>query len=221
MSHKVEKPKIANKKPEKAKIAGGKNMEDIQINASETNESTNSINQPNGDDSNLQNKPTFEERLAQLEIENRRLKANLDKASSEAADWKKKFKSTQSESEQRAIEKAELEAQRDERLKTLERENMTYKYTKQYMGLGYSEDMAEKCAIAQIEGDQEELFKLQGLFLEKKEKELKAAILKNIPSGPTGSEEPQMTKEKFNSMKYSEMLEFKNKYPETFKKFIE
>lgn len=193
-------------------------MEDVKNDIQETN---NVEEQAKETDNQSQTNQTFEERLAQLEIENRRLKANLDKASSEAADWKKKFKSTQTESEQRAIEKAELEAQKDERLKILERENMTFKYTKQYMGLGYSEDMAEKCAIAQIEGDQEELFKLQGLFLEKKEKELKASILKNIPSAPVGNEEPQITKEKFNSMKYSEMLEFKNKYPETFRKFME
>lgn len=193
-------------------------MEDVKNDIQETN---NVEEQAKETDNQSQTNQTFEERLAQLEIENRTLKANLDKASSEAADWKKKFKSTQTESEQRAIEKAELEAQKDERLKILERENMTFKYTKQYMGLGYSEDMAEKCAIAQIEGDQEELFKLQGLFLEKKEKELKASILKNIPSAPVGNEEPQITKEKFNSMKYSEMLEFKNKYPETFRKFME
>lgn len=193
-------------------------MDDVNMNNAQ-DQTVNTDGENNTQDQ--ANNVSFEEKLAQLEVENRRLKTNLDKASSEAADWKKKFKSTQTESEQRAIEKAELEAQKDERLKALERENQLYKFTKQYMGLGYSEEMAEKCANAQIDGDQEELFKLQAKFLENKEKELRASIMKSIPSAPTGNESPQITKEEFSKMGYKEMLEFKQKYPETFKKFTE
>lgn len=154
-----------------------------------------------------------------FEAEIKQLKASLDKASSEAASWKKKYKDTISEAERKALEDAEAATALEERYKALEKENLTYKYTKQYMGLGYTEEMAEQAAKAQIEENHDAMFKIQSQFLEMKRKEFKASILKGIPSAPTGQEAPQMTKEEFSKLSYKETVEFKQKYPEMFKEF--
>lgn len=50
-------------------------------------------------------------------------KSLLEKANSEAADYKKKWKAASSEQERKAIEEAEQKAQAEEELKSLRREN--------------------------------------------------------------------------------------------------
>ena len=55
-------------------------------------------------------------------------KSLLEKANSEAADYKKKWKAASSEQERKAIEEAEQKAQAEEELKSLRRENKVSKY---------------------------------------------------------------------------------------------
>ena len=56
--------------------------------------------------------------------ENAKLKKAQEKAASEAADYKKKYNATLSEKEKASIEKAEKEAEREERYQQLLRENV-------------------------------------------------------------------------------------------------
>lgn len=55
-------------------------------------------------------------------------KTLLEKANSEAADYKKKWKEASSEQERKTIEEAEHKAKVDEELKSLRRENKVSKY---------------------------------------------------------------------------------------------
>ena len=163
----------------------------------------------------------FAERLAKLELENKKLKSSFDKASSEAADYKKKWKATQTEAEQRAMEKLEAEEAREERIKTLERENAINSFAKSFLALGYDEQMAEEAATAQFDNDTDTLFKLQSAFMSKREASIKEDLIKSMPKPPVGSdEETAITKEQFGKMGYLERLEFKRKYPETYAKYI-
>ena len=62
-------------------------------------------------------------------------KSMLDKANSEAADFKKKWKAASSAQEQKEIEEAEKQAQIEQELKTLRRSATVSDYEKQHLAL--------------------------------------------------------------------------------------
>ena len=142
-------------------------------------------------------KPTtksVEEQLQQLMVENAKMKRAFDKASSEAADYKKKYNATLSEKEQADMAKAEEQARRDERLAELERENSIHKFTEQFFDLGYDKESAIAAATAQVDGDVETLFKLQKKIIDEKVLAKEQELIKDIPRAKSGTY-ASMTKE--------------------------
>lgn len=127
-----------------------------------------------------------QEQLQQLMVENAKLKRAMDKASSEAADYKKKYNATLSEKEQADLEKAEAQARRDERLAELERENSIHKFTESYLDLGYDKESAISAATAQVDNDVDTLFKLQKKILDEKIQAKEQELIKSIPRAKTG-----------------------------------
>ena len=139
--------------------------------------------------SKAEEKPTTvsaEDQLQQLMVENAKLKRAMDKASSEAADYKKKYNATLSEQERASQEKAEAEARRDERLAELERENSIHKFTEQFLDLGYDKESAIAAATAQVDNDVETLFKLQKKVIDEKVLAKEQEMYKSIPRAKTG-----------------------------------
>lgn len=149
------------------------------------------------------------------------LERKADKASAEAADYKKKWKDSLSSQEQASIEKAEAEAEREEKFNQLLRENSINKLEKTYLGLGYLAEEAEKMAAAEYDGDLETKTKIMREVDARKKKEFEAEFLKSRPeiNAGAGGENPNVSKEAFEKMGYLERVEFKHKYPETYKKF--
>ena len=140
--------------------------------------------------STVEEKPTtptnIEDQIQQLMIENAKLKRAKDKATSEAADFKKKYNATLSEQERASQEKAEAEARRDERLAELERENSIHKFTESYLDLGYDKESAIAAATAQVDNDVETLFKLQKKILDEKLLAKEQELIKDMPRAKTG-----------------------------------
>lgn len=139
--------------------------------------------------SKAEEKPTTvsaEDQLQQLMVENAKLKRAMDKASSEAADYKKKYNATLSEQERASQEKAEAEARRDERLAELERENSIHKFTESFLDLGYDKESAITAATAQVDNDVETLFKLQKKIIDEKVQAKEQEMYKSIPRAKTG-----------------------------------
>ena len=130
--------------------------------------------------------PSAEEQLQMLMVENAKLKRAMDKASSEAADFKKKYNATLSEKELATQEKAEEEARRQERLAELEREVSIHRFTESYLDLGYDKDSAIKAATAQVDNDVETLFKLQKKVIDEKVLAKEQELIKDIPRAKTG-----------------------------------
>lgn len=93
--------------------------------------------------------PTVEELLTQLAAE-RAKSANLqnekDKASSEAANFKKQLRQKMTADEQAEAAKAEAEAAKDARIQELETEFRKMNYSKRYMGVGMDEQTATELA---------------------------------------------------------------------------
>lgn len=166
---------------------------------------------------------SVEEQLQQALVENEKLKRAQEKAASDAADWKKKYNATLTDAQKAAQEKAEKEAERQEQFEQLLKENTVNKLSKNFLKLGYPEDKAEEAANAQYDGDTETLFRIQSEVQESLIKQKEAEWLKSRPPVTTGAgdEKTTVTKEQFNKMGYAKRVEFKQKYPETYKSYTE
>ena len=127
------------------------------------------------------------EQVAQLKVQNAKLKKANDKATSEAASYKKQLREKQTAEEIALQEKAEKEAGREEQFQKLLRENTITKFEKNFLALGYPADLAAKAAAAQCDNDTDELFSIQQTFIEEKEKTMKADWMKSMPNPPAGN----------------------------------
>lgn len=161
----------------------------------------------------------FNAKMAELLADNKRLKAAVDKATADASNWKKKFTATQSEAEQLSMEKAEREAAIQTELEALRKESQVNKFAKSFMGLGYSEEQAQKAAEAQFAGDTEELIRIQKAHQDDYAKQVRAEIMKTMPAPTTGNDDDvHMTKEQFRKLSYTEQLNLKREHPTTYDK---
>ena len=164
-----------------------------------------------------ESKKSIEDRLSELMAENAKLKREKDKASSDAAKYKKEAMANKTESEQKAIEKAEADARIQEELAELRRESALNKLEKSFVTLGYSEDMAKQAAEAQYEGNTDLLFQIQRKYFTEKEKSIKAQLMKEMPSPSIGNDDTiSVTKEQFDAMGYKERVELLNKHPKVY-----
>lgn len=128
-----------------------------------------------------------------LMLEIAKQKRTIDKLSSEAADYKHKWKETLSTQEQASMEKAEADAAREEHYKQLEKENAVFKFERNFVVLGYNEQQAHDAAVAQYDNDHETLIKIQKEVqdaLIKKQQEEWMKTRPQVQSG-TGSNEPE------------------------------
>lgn len=164
-----------------------------------------------------------EEQLAQLKVEIAKQKRAMDKAMSETASYKKQLREKLSADEVALQEKAEKEAQLQEEFESLKRENTITKYEKNFLALGYDAELANKAASAQFDGDTDELFKIQQSFISTRHKAMEAEWMKKQPTPPSGNgnAECPISKKQFESFGYTKRIEFKSKYPETYKKYTE
>lgn len=156
----------------------------------QTNETTNEQTkvEVKATESKVEESPatSSEDQMQKLMVENAKLKRAMERANSEAADYKKKYNATLSEKEQADMAKAEEQARRDERLAELERENSIHKFTEQYLDLGYDKESAIAAATAQVDNDVETLFKLQKKVIDEKVLAKEQELIKDIPRAKTG-----------------------------------
>ena len=166
-----------------------------------TNTDDNKEVNPTPDNQNQGNEPndnngakSQDEIIAQLRLDNAKLKRATDKATAEASEYKKKLRDKQSAEEIEAQEKAEKEAQREEEYNALKRENEINKLEKTFLGMGsYSEEQAHKSAVAQYDGDMETVFAIQKEVQEQIKNDVKAEIIANNPEINSGEGEEKET----------------------------
>lgn len=115
-------------------------------------------------------------------------KALFDKASSDAADYKKKWRGALSEAEQKAQDEKEKQTAMENELNQLRRDSKIAAYEKNYLGLGYDEKSAKEVAEAMFDGDMDTVFTIQKKFQENKERAIKADLMKNMPAPPSGNQ---------------------------------
>lgn len=115
-------------------------------------------------------------------------KSLLDKANTEAADYKKKWRGALSEAEQKAQDEKDKQTAMENELNQLRKESKIAGYEKNFIGLGYDEKSAKEVAEAMFDGDMETVFIIQKKFQESKERAIKADLMKNMPTAPSGNQ---------------------------------
>jgi len=130
---------------------------------------------------------TIEEQLAELLAENKRLRRANDKASSEAADYKRQLNARLTESERQEQERAEQAEAMASELKELRRERDISNLVRNFTVLGYSEEMAKEAAEAQYEGDTTKMFEVQRKYKSDLENKIKSEFMRGTPPPQGGS----------------------------------
>jgi hypothetical protein len=175
---------------------------------------------------------TAEEKLAALESyeydDHSAELANLDKykdatdkATKEAAEYKKQLKALQDQQKTGNSKADDTIAQLQKQVEELTRQNTIASYTAQFTALGYDAELAADTAIATADGNVAKVFENQRKFLEAHDKDIKADILKQTPKpgqGGTGKQAPAMTLEKFKKLSQAERMKFAMEYPEEYQK---
>ena len=129
---------------------------------------------------------SIEEQLAELLAENKRLRRANDKASSEAADYKRQLNARLTESERQEQERAEANEKLRSELEELRKERDLSRLMKNFTVLGYSEQMAQEAAEAQYEGDTERMFEVQRKYKSELENSIKAQFMRGTPAPQGG-----------------------------------
>jgi hypothetical protein len=169
-----------------------------------------------------------EEKLAALEAMDipdvDKIKSALDKATSEAAGYKKQLRERMSEEEAKAAKDAEEREKEAEEhakvlaeLEQLRAEKVIDQHTTKFMALGYDEKLARETAKAMASGDTELVFNNQAKFIADREKALKAEILKSTPTPPAGDGTKEIGKEDIQKMTLAEKQKFFRENPEQYK----
>ena len=164
---------------------------------------------------------TVEEKLAALEAlelpDVDKMKSALDKATSEAAGYKKQLRERMTEDEAAKAKAAEDMASVMAELETLRADKAISDYTAQFMGIGYDEKLAKSTAAALHKGDMATMFKNHATFVTEREKVMKAELLKDTPTPPAGDGDKGVTKEAFMKMTLAEKQKFATENPDAYK----
>ena len=141
-------------------------------------------------------------KLAEAQAEIAKLKNSLSKANSEAADYKKQLRAKQTVQEQEDEAKREAKEQQDAYMKDLEQFKARTLAEKRYRLQGMSEEMADKAAQAEIDGDMDTLATIQKQHTDAALKAAKAEWQKSIPEVNRGTgNAPTMTKDEIFAIK--------------------
>ena len=160
----------------------------------------------------------FEEKKDNSE-EFQKLKESFNRASSEAAEYKRQLKDKMTEQERLEEEKKE----KDKLLESLLKEKEVANFTSNFLSVGYSEEEAKKSAEAIANGDFKTVFGNLKTFIEGIEQSARADVIKSTPkpTGKANGDSPSVTKEQFDKMEYRERVKFAEENPDLFNQYSE
>lgn len=157
--------------------------------------------------------------IAKLTSENDKLKKAQSSASSDAAEWKKKFRATQDEATRAEAERKEMLERIQEENKLLKRNQAMAEQKAGWLALGMDEESAAKAAEATIDSNFTNLMDTMKNFMVNHDKTLVADAIKRTPAPVTGKPAQSITKEQFDKMGYGERLDVFNNFPDLYAEF--
>lgn len=149
------------------------------------NQQTQATEQPK--DQAKQTEVDYKAEYEKLLLEQKKLKDATDKASSQAAEFKRKLNEKLSEQEKAEAERAEKEAAQLEELNKLRAESRMNGYKTKLIASGYDLATAEAMAAELPEGISDDFFAKQKAFIESQKKTIEAELLNKQPGLSTGS----------------------------------
>lgn len=117
-----------------------------------------------------------------------KLKAQLSKANSEAADYKKQLRGKQTADEAAAAEQKAAMDKLTQENADLKRSFALSDKKAKLITMGYDEKLAESTAVAMVDGDMDTVMANQAKFNESREKAIQAELMKKTPRPAAGSE---------------------------------
>lgn len=167
--------------------------------------------QPEPQVQEVSNEPTIADlmkELAELKVDNRKLKKANDSLASENGGLRKQVNAKLTEEELRAQQKSEKEEEVARELKELRTEVALAKATKRYMSMNMAEELATKVAQAEIDGDMDLVTASIKTFLDAQtkatEEKVKAEIYAKMPIPVSGNGDGQIDYNKVYQEKLDE-----------------
>lgn len=119
--------------------------------------------------------------------ETQKLRDALNKASSQAADYKRQLHEKMTADELAKAQREERENALREELESLRRERTVSNYTSSYLAMGYDADTARSLASNLPDGLGDEFFAAQKSFLDSKVQQIRTEVLNQQPQPTAGS----------------------------------
>ena len=161
------------------------------------------------------------DKLQEALVELAKVKKAQEKAASEAAEYKKKWKESLSVQEQANMEKAEEQAKRDEEFESMKKRLAINDLVNNYMDRGYPKDVAQKIAQARYEGDIDTERIIEKQMDEAKAKKLEEQILASRPEINVGTGQGKgITKEQFDNMSLIEKSKLRRDNKEEYDRLV-
>lgn len=107
-------------------------------------------------------------------------KSNSD-ALSKVAELTKQLRATKTDEENAKADREALDKANAEKIASLEKELSVTKNEKKFIGMGYSEKLANEIAVAMADGDNEKVFECMATFNAEQDKKIRAEIAKKAP----------------------------------------
>lgn len=140
-------------------------------------------------------------------------KEQFDKASSEVAEWKKKYNAKLSDDEKAENARKQMIEDMETELNALRRDKNISAYTADFLSLGYEEKLAKETAEAMADGDFSKVFANQKKFKADFEKTIRTEILGSTPRPDETGGTKNVTKAEFLKMPYEKQREYIKDHP--------
>ena len=124
----------------------------------------------------------YEDNLKEVE----KYKHLHNKASGEAAEWKRKHNELLSDDEKNKQAREEEVTNLKNQVAELQKEKLLSSHKASFLALGYDDALAEETAAAMVEGDTAKVFANQQKFLTAHDKNIEAELLKRTPRNGEG-----------------------------------
>jgi len=158
--------------------------------------------------------------VRELMVQIKKLEREKNKASSEAAEYKKKFRATQSAQEVEKAEREEFLEKQKEETEQMRRQLNILTLEKSYMGMGFTEDEASRMAVAETDNDLETKMKIMTEVDARKKKDFEAEFIKNRPEINSGFGGKTITQEEFDKMSLYDLTKLRRENPETYDRLM-
>lgn len=126
------------------------------------------------------------ETIEALKAEVEKLKAANSNASSDAAEWKRKYRSTLDEAQRKEAERNDTLSEMKAQLEQYKVNERIATYTAKLIDAGYDTDTAKSMATALPDGIEDSFFSNQKSFLDNQKQKAKAESLNNQPTLTVG-----------------------------------